>query len=381
MSCPYQIRRITLRLCDVELNRVNYYSTGETDPPIRGIVVQIDTNGQTGWGEWIPTSVIYEPGHMGRSSIDEWEVAQSTANLLLGQDARNTRTWLADELKSEDANSLVDGFDFALHDVIAKEIGWSVQKLLGNGTPWLWGMPLLYRESPEITVERAREAYAAGGYLWFKLKPSCDLELDRMTMRLIREQVDPMIQFYIDPNYSLPVDPDFIVHYLNSLHEVGLRVCEDPIDAELDFYREIQTRTAVEIMIDEKARTLSNVRQIGEAKCTRRINIHANWAGGFVQGLQRAQLAATYGMQAIIGSVRYLGIGTAAYQTMASLLPNAYLSPCEQVNDTALVKHTVVKERYQTRDGKIHIPSTPGLGIDIDHAMLEKLTLKKVVIE
>lgn len=381
MKDTFQISRITLRLCDVELNRVNYYSTGATDPEIKVILVQIEAGGCSGWGEWVPTSIIYEPGHIGRSSIDEWAVAQSTAQYLLGKDARDTRIWLPDALRDEDANGLVDGFDFALHDLLGRQIGWPVQQLLGGGAAWVWGMPLLYRESPEATLERAKELYAEGGYRWFKLKPSCDLEQDMATMRLIREQISPHIQFYIDPNYSLPNDVDFILRYLNGLEPFGLRVCEDPVDAELSFYREIQTRTAVEIMIDEKARSFANVRHIGESACTRRINIHANWSGGFIQGLQRAQLAAAYGMQSIVGSSRYLGIATAAYQTLASLLPHAQLSPCEQVNDTAHVKHTVVKKRYETREGKIYIPSAPGLGIDIDQQMLERLTTQTVVVE
>lgn len=381
MNKSFTINRIRLRLCDVALKRVNYYSTGVKDPEIKAIIVQIEAGGQSGWGEWIPTSIIYEPGQIGRSEIDEWAVAQRTAAHLLGKDARGTRTWLTDELRREDANSLVDGFDFALHDLIAKQIGWSVQKLLGNGSPWIWGMPLLYRDTPEVSLERAKALYAEGGYLWFKLKPSCNLEQDEATMRLIREQINSEIQFYIDPNYTLPEDADFILNYLNRLHRSGLRVCEDPTNTELDFYRQIQACTPVEIMVDEKARTLANVRRIGESGCTRRINIHANWAGGFIQGMQRAQLAASYGIQSMIGSVRYLGIGTAAYQTMASLLPNAHLSPCEQVNDTAHVTHTVVKNRYLTKNGKIYIPDTAGLGIEIDEQMLDNLTREEWVIE
>lgn len=381
MSENFQIDKITLRLCDVELKRVNYYSSGATDPEIKGILVEIESQGRSGWGEWVPTSIIYEPGHIGRSGIEEWEVAQTTAAHLIGTDARNTRTWLSEDLQREDANSLVDGFDFALHDLIGKKIGWSIQQLLGGGASWIWGMPLLYKETPEVTLERAREQYEEGGYLWFKLKPSCNLEQDEAAMRLIRENIDSRIQFYIDPNYTLPQDTDFIVNYLNTLHKSGLRVCEDPIRADLGFYRELQTQTPVEIMLDEKARSLENVRKIGEAECTRRINIHANWAGGFIQGLRRAQLAAAYKMQSIVGSSRYLGIGTAAYQTLASLLPNAHLSPCEQVNDTAHVRHTVVKQRYRTHEGKIHIPSKPGLGIEIDREMLDQVTLKKIVIE
>lgn len=80
-------------------------------------------------------------------------------------------------------------------------------------------------------------------------------------------------------------------------------------------------------------------------------------------------------------SVGYLGIGTVAYQTMASLLPNAHLSPCEQASDTAYVQHTIAKNRDLTRGGKIYIPERADLGIEIDHEVLDSLTCEKLIIE
>lgn len=159
-----------------------------------------------------------------------------------------------------------------------------------------------------------------------------------------------------------------------------MKICEDPIKPDPAAYREIQRRTPVEIMLDEKARTLENVRLFGEARCIRRINIHANWASGFLRGLRKAELAHSFGMESMIGSVRYLGFGTAAYQTLASLLPGQP-AICEQVNDDDYVKKLAIQTPYETREGKIFIPPSPGLGVEPHWENLESLTLDKLVFQ
>ncbi len=376
----FTIRAITLRLCRVELLSRNQYSSGEYDPDIYSAIVQIDLAAPegTGWGEWLPTSIIYEPGHIGRSPIDEWATARTVAQSLIGRDARMLNLWstgLFDGLPVEDAaNGIIDGFDFALHDAVGRTLGWSVQTLLGGGRPSVSGMPLLYLDTPEATAEKAASYHAQGGYRWFKLKPSCDQGRDSETLRRIREALPDVEGFYIDPNYMLKRDVDGIVAYLNALHPLGLRVCEDPLVPGLDRWREIQSRTEVDLMVDERARTFAQVRAAGEARAARMVNVHANWAAGFRRGLRRAELAAGLGMRSIVGSVRYLGIGTAAYQTFSSLLP--YATPCEQVNDAFYVRESVVTAPYAVRNGEILIPQEPGLGIEVNREALDALTVR-----
>lgn len=71
MTNPFNISRIVLRICRVDMTRVNRYSNGGTDPEWRSIVVEVGLRESSGWGEFIPTSIIYEEGHIGRSPLDE----------------------------------------------------------------------------------------------------------------------------------------------------------------------------------------------------------------------------------------------------------------------------------------------------------------------
>lgn len=377
-NSPYTIDSITLRLCRVDLVRPFHYSSGETDPDLFSIVVEMSLRGgaPSGWGEWLPTSLIYAPGHIGRSKIDEWNKAREAAAALVGRDARERHPWIAGEWLEEDANSLVDGFDFALHDAVARQAGWSVQQLLGGGRPSVWGMPVIPLDTPDATASHCRALFAEGGYRWFKLKPSCGKERDLETLVKIQEQIPQKLGFYIDPNYSLPNDADAVVDYLNALHPAGLAVCEDPIVPGLETYREIARRTAVKLMVDEKARTIPQVAAVGEARCAGAINIHANWAGGFRGGMRRAELAAAFGMGAIIGSVRYLGFGSAAYQTLSSLLP--FDMPCEQVSDATYIRRLAVRNLNETKEGKVILSKEAGYGTAPDWEALEALTQRQL---
>ncbi|HWL53445.1 MAG TPA: mandelate racemase/muconate lactonizing enzyme family protein [Chthoniobacteraceae bacterium] len=378
---PYQIAAITLRLCRIELTHPFHYSSGETDPDLFSIVVETSLRGgaPSGWGEWLPTSIIYEPGHIGRSGIDEWEKAQEAAAALVGTDARERNLWIAGEWLREDANSLVDGFDFALADAVGRQAGWSVQQLLGGGRPAVWGMPVVPLDTPDATARHCAALFAEGGYRWFKLKPSCDRERDLETLVKIQEGIPAKLGFYIDPNYQLSGEVDAVVDYLNTLHPAGLAVCEDPIRPGLDLYREISGRTAVKLMVDEKARTIEQVLAVGKAEAAGMINIHANWAGGFRGGLRRAELAAAFGMGSIIGSVRYLGFGSAAYQTLSSLMP--YDSPCEQAADATYIRRLAVRSLNEVRDGRVILSREPGFGTTPDHEALEALTLKRLCFQ
>lgn len=375
MTLP--IDSITVRLVPHTQYKKGRYTTGDVDPDMVSMITEVRCGGVVGYGEGIPTSIIYEPGHIGRSGIDEWQVIQDTAKNLIGQDARRLRALIPDELNVQDANTLVDAIDFAMHDAVGKAVGLPAWALLGpTKRSYVMGMPVVHVDTPDAMAENAATMHARGGYRWFKLKPIGDLEADREAMTKIRERTTPDVRFFADPNYALKMDLDGVIHYVNELHKLGLVVIEDPIDTDWAGYRAIQQRTPVHVMIDEKARTPQNVLEIVQENCARFINIHANWAGGFASGLKKAHLAAAAGLGVIIGSSGYIGIGNAAYQTLSSVLPSE--QPCEQTNTSDDNRRSVVAKPYHTEDGRIHIADAPGLGIEVDTDLLEEMTTEKV---
>ncbi|MHC4874159.1 MAG: hypothetical protein ACYTFY_20100, partial [Planctomycetota bacterium] len=56
------IRKAILRRCEFDINK-GRYTTGEMDPDMTAFIVELCTDEQQGFGECIPTSIIYPEGH------------------------------------------------------------------------------------------------------------------------------------------------------------------------------------------------------------------------------------------------------------------------------------------------------------------------------
>ena len=72
----------------------------------------------------------------------------------------------------------------------------------------------------------------------------------------------------------------------------------------------------------------------------------------------------------IIGSMSELGIGTAAQAHLAFAMTN--IGFASDVNGVTYHADDIINERLDIRDGQLHCPSGPGLGVSLDRAKLEK---------
>lgn len=381
MSAPIIIRQITLRHCETAALYRGQYTTGQQDPERHvWLVAEISDGTTSGYGECVPTSLYYPPGHQGRVELDEWAEIQRLASTMIGQDARQLGRLIPEDLNSRDANSIKDVLDFALHDLVGKVLGVPAGMLLGGiGRRKVPSILVIHTKSPEDMAEEANEEHRRFGIRYFKLKPIGNLEGDEATVRLMHEKMGDAIEIYADANYALQIsDPDEIVKYLNTLHRYGLTVYEDPIEADLDTYRYINDRTPVRLMIDAEARTPEAVMAIIQKKAASQINIHANWSAGFWPGLRKAQLAALGGMPTMVGSTYYLGPGSAAYQILSAALP--LVAPCEQQFMGTRGSDYSIVEPFELKGGDYHLPDKPGLGIEIDTEKLASLTLKETTL-
>jgi len=382
MSDPITIRTINVRHCRMRAERRGTYSNGSKDPEWNvWLFVSIGDGEHTGYGECVPTSLFYEPGHIGRSDIDEWQTLLDLCETLVGKDARELGRLVPKDDASDDANSIHDTVDFALHDLVGRRLGVPVSVLLGGkARPFVWAVPVIHLDTPDAMSDLTADLHRKWGFMYYKLKPHGVLDPDVETLTKMREKMGPEVRYYMDANYSIKIeDLDEVVAYMNKLHELGLEVYEDPLDVDFATLRYINDRTPVRIMIDERARTSEAVLRILQEQCAGQINIHANWSGGFQPGIRKAQLAAIGGMPTMVGSTRYLGPGAAAYQTMASALPLE--APCEQVYREVFGGKSAISDPYEIQEGKIFIRDAPGLGVTPDLEAIRQITIREETFE
>jgi L-alanine-DL-glutamate epimerase-like enolase superfamily enzyme len=383
MPAPVTVRSIDLRICRHKAVYRGEYTTGDSDPEENvWLVAGVSDGTHVGYGECVPTSLYYPPGHVGRVDIDEWAELQALARPLIGQDARQLSRLIPEDPSSDDGNSIRDVLDFALHDLVGRALNVPAAVLLGGvGRRRVRSSYVVHTGTPDEMAELAAEMNDRFGIQTFKLKPIGTLEGDEATLRLMREQISGELHVYADANYALSItDPDAVVDYLNRLHALGLEVYEDPIDADFATYRYIRERTPVHLMIDDKARTPEAIMQILQERAADQINIHANWSGGFAPGLRKAHLAATGGLPTMVGSTYYLGPAVAAYQILSSVLPLE--APCEQNFDDLLGEGiSVLREPFAFENGSYTLPDAPGLGIDVDPTKLDAVTETQLVLD
>lgn len=378
MSEPIRIKRVTVREVRRRSDYRGTYTDGSKDPEFMvWLFVSVSDGRETGYGECVPTSLYYEPGHIGRSNIEEWSALCGMSAKLIGEDARRLGRLVPEDRSSDDANSIKDTLDFALHDLVGRRLGVPVAALLGGvNRPAVDLIPVIHVDTPDGMARLAAEERRKHGYRFFKLKPIGEPEADVETLTKMRERMGPEVRYFMDANYALKVrEPDAVIAYINRLHALGLEAYEDPIRADLATYRYIRERARARIMIDEKARTPEAVLAIIRERAAAMINIHANWAGGFGPALRKAQIAALADMPCMIGSTWYLGPGSAAYQTLSSVLPLE--APCEQLFNEVHDSSLAVRDPYEVRDGRSFIPDRPGLGVTPDMGVIERMTVRK----
>ncbi len=90
-----------------------------------------------------------------------------------------------------------------------------------------------------------------------------------------------------------------------------------------------------------------------------------------------ARAAKVFGLEPALHSVYETGIATVANLHLASALPEV-----EYPNDAGLhfLSADVLAEPQEVRDGAMKLPAGPGLGVTLDRAKLDRLTLEQARI-
>jgi len=111
------------------------------------------------------------------------------------------------------------------------------------------------------------------------------------------------------------------------------------------------------------------------------INMHPRNQGGLDAAMKIAAVAESAGIPTAIGSCHLMGVGTAAFQLLGSVV--GLTRPCEEiglapyfygpVGDEFDVHDdpTIVTAPFPVENGRVTIRETPGLGVEVDRGRLE----------
>lgn len=227
--------------------------------------------------------------------------------------------------------------------------------------------------TPKV-VDFALEQVRKFGFRHFKLKSAAwSPEWDWKLLNELKEAL-PGARLRFDPNANY--GPATAIALCRRLDPLGLEFFEDPT-GEMEGLARL--RAAVKTPV---ATNMWCVADEQVAPCVRRgvtdvvLADLAMWGG--IDALRRmAKATQAFGLKPAIHSVYETGITTVANLHLASALPEvAYPNDCS----LHFMSADVLAEPQSVVDGRMTLPTGPGLGVTLDRAKLDKLALESTEV-
>jgi O-succinylbenzoate synthase len=335
------------------------------------IIVRIDGDGVTGWGE-----VVVEP-----SPSYSYETLQTAWHILgdfiipsiLGKEFQSIADALEPYKWIRGHRMAKAGIEAALSDAFAKSKGISLSKFLGGKRKQIpVGVSVGLQSSPTELV-KVVTGYLKDGYKRIKIKiaPGRDIDL----VKAIRKEY-PEIQLQVDANSAYTLDDS---EMLEALDNYILQLIEQPLGYD-DIYDHslLQRKLKTPICLDESIYTVSDTRAAIELGSCKIINIKPGRVGGYTESIKIHDYCASKNIPVWHGGMDESGIGRAGNVALASL-PN-FILPGDISASKRYYKVDIVEPEFViNRDGMMDVPTKPGIGVEVNMKMLEKVTVRKAI--
>jgi o-succinylbenzoate synthase len=228
----------------------------------------------------------------------------------------------------------------------------------------------LVAEEPRA-VAAAAERWAQDGFTTFKLKLGAETaknlpqeeflrSRDVEQVRAVREAVGAEARIRVDANEAW--DLETAKRVLAELEPYEVELAEQPV-AGLETMAQLATATSIPLAADESVTTLEEAERAVALDACAYIGIKLSKVGGPEEALAIADVLPTYVTSALDGPV---GIAAAARvaQTIGGELAHGLATQ-------RLFGSTIASVECELRDGMLHLPPGPGLGVEIDEEALE----------
>ena len=282
----------------------------------------------------------------------------------LEQVASELRGWLAAPQGGHDGLSAPArcAIATALLDLEGRAGGSPAWSLLGGADPQpVHCNATLSAAAPDLVAQRALD-WAGEGYSSFKLKVG--VGDDDQQVALVRRAVGPRAELRVDANGAWT--PEEAEEKLTAMMAEGLELAEQPC-ATLAELAELRGRIDLPIAVDESVADAAEARVAAEAGACDLATVKLSKVGGPREALAVTEELPVYLSSALDGPV---GIAAAAHTAQALGAGDAGVA--HGLATQRLFAETIATRECELRNGHLHLPDGPGLGVEIDDAALER---------
>ncbi len=362
-----RITRVDLLHVRMELVR-GFETSSHRKNDLNHLLIRVHNDtGQTGWGECaVPTDPYYCP----ETTETAWSVLRDfMAPTVIGQEIDGPEALLARFAKVRGNNFARSGLEMAYWALLANVEGLPLAQMLGATRPAITSGVSLGIERDKGRLLDVVGEFVAQGYPRVKLKIAPGW--DRAPVAAVRERW-PDLPLQVDANSAYTLDQ---IPQIKELDRFGLLMIEQPLghDDIVDHAR-IQAELETPVCLDESIHTAEDARKALDLNAGRIINIKTSRLGGLLEAKKTHDLCHARGIPVWCGGMHEYGVGRAANVAIAAL-PGFTLPGDVSGSDKYYARDITIVPILAT-DGAIPVPTTPGLGYDVDEEYVRAQTVR-----
>jgi O-succinylbenzoate synthase len=356
-----ELRRIHLDL--VTPFRTSFGSQSSREILLVGVTT---ADGSTGWGECVALSEpVYSPEYV-EGVIDVIERFMAPV-LFEASDLRAAN--VIEHLERFKGHEMAKAaLEMAVLDAELRSGGATLHQRLGaSRTRVPSGVSVgIFSTVDELLA--AVQGYVDEGYARIKLKiePGWDLE----PVRLVRELIGPDMGLQVDANTAYTRAD---IEHLRRLDEFDLLLIEQPLDTDdLLGHRALADAIDTPVCLDESIESFTQAVDAVDLGAAEIINIKPGRVGGYLTAVRIHDMCRSRGIPVWCGGMLETGIGRAANCALASL--DGFTLPGDISASTRFYAREFVLEPIAIVDSHVAVPSSPGLGYDLDVDFVDSIT-------
>jgi L-alanine-DL-glutamate epimerase-like enolase superfamily enzyme len=343
-------------------------------------LVRVRAGGLTGWGECeaapLPSiaAFVCPMSHSACKPVRASVLGQPIDDVA---DIRRIGDRVRDQsLDLLQADHTLSGIDMALWDLLGKRLSEPAYRLLGYAAafPKVPYASVLFGGTPGETYEKGRRARADGfraaKFGWGPIGLG-SVEADVEQFRAAREGLGEDATLLVDVGTVWRDDLDAVTSRVKALQDVRATWLEEPfVSGALEAYKQLSLRTGpVKLAGGEGCHNFHMARQMIDYAGIGYVQIDAGRIGGISVAKRVADYAHARGVTYVNHTF------TSHLQLSASLQPFAGLEGDElaeyPVEPKRLATDLTTNHIERDRDGLIHVPDAPGLGMTVNVVRLK----------
>ena len=275
----------------------------------------------------------------------------------------------------------MSAIDIAIWDIKGKLLNQSVGSLLGGVqrkyvVPYATGMYFTEKDNLTKNFEVEAKLYLEKGFKAIKMKVGLGISKDVSNVKHLRSIIGYDIKLMIDSNHAYTYTE--ALELSKKLEKYEISWFEEPVSPEFyEQYAELRQKTTIPIAGGECEYLRFGFHQLLKNKSVDIIQPDICACGGLTEAKRIASLASTYGVDIVPhtwGSSIGIHVALHFISNLESL-PGRMFSPdflLEFDQTENALREQLTFPKLEMKNGKIQVPSSPGLGLEVNEDELHK---------